>query len=206
MNKQLVRIACFACVWVGLGADIASAQINRSGGHRKYSAEIEPHLVLQWSNSPGWNNDGIGVGLRASIPVIDSGPVTTINNSMAVGFGLDWAHFGDQCDNFNFNGYAGGCGGNDFWLPFVVQWNFYFSDLISAFPELGLALQHSSFDSVGWCGNRNNPVPCGNGNGYSHTDLEFVFWLGIRFHLADSFALTLRLGTPSVLIGASFFL
>ena len=25
------------------------------------------------------------------------GPVTTINNSLAIGFGLDWAHFDDAC-------------------------------------------------------------------------------------------------------------
>ena len=205
MNKQLALIAGFACVWVLLGADIASAQINRSGGHRKYSAEIEPHLVLQWSNTPGWNNDGIGVGLRGSIPVIESGPVTTINNSLAVGFGLDWAHFGDQCDYGYFkNNYNGACGGDTFWLPVVLQWNFYFSDLISAFPELGLALEHSSFDFDGnFCGGGNNRYACGWSGG---THLELVFWLGIRFHLADSVALTLRLGTPSVLIGASFFL
>ena len=42
--------------------------------------------------------------------------------------------------------------------------------------------------------------------GYQRVDVEFVLWLGVRFHLAREFALTVRLGTPSILIGASFFL
>ena len=41
---------------------------------------------------------------------------------------------------------------------------------------------------------------------WNDTDVELVMWLGVRFQLQDTFALTLRLGTPSLLLGASFYL
>ncbi len=189
------------CLGLLLVASQTRAQgIKNPGAHPHYNVEVEPHLVLQWANEPVWNDEGIGVGLRASIPLIDNGPVTTINNSFAIGFGLDWAHFGDNC-NGRF-GPNDDCSADDFWIPVVVQWNFFFSDLISAFPEFGLAIQHSRWDAD-WCdGPGNNNYYCDG----SDTDVEAVLWLGVRFHLASSFALTLRLGTPSLLFGASFLL
>lgn len=173
----------------------AQAQIDREGAHERYTVELEPHLVLQHTD-----NDGIGVGLRASFPIIDNGPVTTINNSLALGVGLDWSHWEDDCwgpaDGFD------GCDGNDFWIPMVVQWNFFFSDLISAFPEIGIGLEYESWegDYRDFCGR----FDCDDDDG--DLDVELVLWLGVRFHLAREFALTVRLGTPSILIGASFFL
>ena len=77
-------------------APLASAQIKRPGAHPKYSFELEPHLVLDWGNHDGPGNDeGIGLGLRATIPFLDNGPISKINNNMGIGFGLDWAHNGD---------------------------------------------------------------------------------------------------------------
>jgi hypothetical protein len=205
MTRHIPAIVCAAaCV---LASAQASAQINRPGNHPRYGLELEPHLVVQWDEEPWWGDEGIGLGLRATIPIVENGPVRTINNSLGIGFGLDWAHFDDAC-------YWGpgprpvvlsdDCSADDFWLPVVVQWNFYFSDLISAFPELGLAIQHTRWDGV-WCGSGNNAYRCRGGSS-SDTDVELVLWLGVRFHLADGFALTLRLGRPSLLLGASFFL
>jgi hypothetical protein len=182
-----------------LAANAAAAQIERPGAHRSYSAEIEPHLVLQWADEPAWGDDGIGVGLRASIPLIDNGPIKTINNNMGIGFGLDWAHF-DDCWWYGPNRIRvnNACDADDFWLPIVMQWNFFFSELISAYFEIGLGIQHSVWDQL--C--NNNTLQCDG----SDTDLELVAALGIRFHVADPLALTLRLGRPSVNFGVSFWL
>ena len=192
----LLLIACLL-----LFATTASAQIKQPGAHESYSAELEPHLVVQWSDEPAWDDEGFGLGLRASFPVVDNGPVTTINNSLAIGVGLDWAHFDDACNigNLNLND---DCSANDFWIPVVVQWNFFFSKLISAFPEIGLGIQHSRWD-IGVCRVGNNFVRCDD---ESDTDVELVLWLGVRFHVASGVAITLRLGVPSLLLGASFFL
>jgi hypothetical protein len=194
----------------GLGillyARAGAAQIDHPNSHVDYSAELEPHLVVQWEDEPVWGGDGIGVGLRGSFPVIKNGPVTTINNSLALGIGLDWAHFGDRCWGPNGVRLVSDCSANDFWIPLVVQWNFFFSDFISAFPELGIGIQHTRWDGA-WCVNNGNRFICDNGGGSgSRTDVDLVFWLGVRFHLAPRFALTLRLGTPSLLLGASFLL
>jgi hypothetical protein len=189
-------------LWCLLLTGAAQAQIKSPGAHESYSAELEPHLVVQWTDEPAWDDEGFGLGFRASFPVLDNGPITTINNSLAIGVGLDWAHFDDACDVFNLNNFDDDCAANDFWVPVVVQWNFFFSKVVSAFPELGLAIQHSRWD-VGVCRRGNNFVRC---NDFTDTDVELVLWLGVRFHVADGFAITLRLGTPSLLIGASFFL
>jgi len=170
----------------------AQAQIDRAGAHIRYRAEVEPHLVLQHTD-----DDGIGVGVRASFPLIDNGPIRTINNSLALGVGFDWSHWDDECP-----GQFDDCDGNDFWIPLVVQWNFFFTDMISAFPELGLGLEYETWD--------NDYGPFCRGNDYcdddGDLDVELVLWLGVRFHFTREVALTVRLGTPSILIGASFFL
>jgi len=178
----------------------AQTRINRPASHP--DVEISPHLVVQWTDEPAWDSDGIGVGLHAAIPVISNGPVTTINNSLAIGFGLDWAHFDHACGPYALNATTN-CAADDFWLPITVQWNFFFTDLISAFPELGLGIKHERWDGV-VCRPGNNYYWC-NADG-SNTNVDLVLWLGVRFHLARSFALTLKLGTPSLLLGASFFL
>lgn len=184
-----------------IGASEAQAQIKSPGAHIRYTAELEPHLVLQHSD-----DDGIGVGFRASFPIIDNGPIRTINNSFALGVGLDWSHHDDDgwCDNNNFG--DDDCDGNDFWVPLVVQWNFFFSDLISAFPEIGAAIEYEDDNWDRSCVNVGGNRVCGGDDDDGDIDVELVLWLGVRFHLAKEFALTVRLGTPSVLIGASFFL
>jgi len=169
----------------------AQAQVDRPGAHDRYTAEVEPHLVLQHTD-----DDGIGLGIRASFPIIENGPIRTINNSLALGIGLDWSHWDDECP-----GPFDDCDGNDFWIPMVVQWNFFFSDLISAFPEIGLGLEYEEWDD--------DYLECGRSDWCDDDgdiDVELVLWLGVRFHLAREVALTVRLGTPSILIGASFFL
>ena len=206
MNTNFFGRLLISCAALLGLASVAQAEIGSPGNHLRYSAEIEPHLVVQWNDEPWWDDDGLGLGLRATIPVIENGPVTSINNSLGIGFGLDWANFDDACWGPGPRPRVVGddCSANDFWIPVVVQWNFFFSDLISAFPELGLGIQHSRWDGD-WCGGGRDLYLCGDGD-RSDTDVELVFWLGVRFHLADSFALTLRLGTPSLLLGASFFL
>jgi hypothetical protein len=202
--RGLARSLCAgaaACAAIGVlfAAPSANAQIKEPGAHPKYTVELEPHLVVQWEYTDWEDSDGIGVGGRVSIPVVDNGPITTINNSLAVGFGVDWAHFDGGC-RVAINGivYAGGynCDANHFWFPVVAQWNFFFTPVVSAFAELGLAVQHAGFDAG-----------CGNGAcSDSYTRVRPVFLVGPRFILSDSFAITLRIGVPYLTIGGSFLL
>ncbi|HKP56027.1 MAG TPA: hypothetical protein VJV78_04895 [Polyangiales bacterium] len=191
---------CLSLLVLGLWSTSAAAQIRSPGSHPRYGVELEPHLVIQWSNEPYWNDAGIGVGLRASIPLIQQGPVTTINNSLALGFGFDWAHF--DCGPYDT------CDSSDLWFPVVVQWNFFITPAISLFPELGLGIQYSWLD---WDGRVPNDCVRIQGTNICDDDVDdvdvhLVFWFGARFQLSKDIALVLRLGIPSLLFGPSFFL
>jgi hypothetical protein len=180
----------------------ASAQIKRPGAHVNYSAEIEPQGVIQW-DGPG-NDEGIGLGFRASIPLFHNGPISKINNNMAIGFGFHWAYFDDACRNWNGVIYVGvDCSGSELWFPVVLQWNFYLTPSIAVFGEPGFAIRHSRWS--GRCRNFDNDVfiDCDD----TDTDfLNFVMYAGAKFFVSRSVAVTVRLGYPTVSVGASFFL
>lgn len=187
----------------------ASAQnlIKRPGAHPDYGVELEPHLVLQWSQEPRWVDDvGVGLGFRAAIPIMDNGPIKTINNNMAIGFGIDWAHFSD-CRWWWGRRPAGwrgfdDCSGNAINFPVYVQWNFFFTDVISVFGETGFGIQYEHVKIEGACGPNFADVDCRD------TDVEpvFIFQGGARFLFGETAGLLLRVGVPYVTIGASILL
>ena len=138
--------SALSCLIVGvftLTSQVGQAEtiINQPGNHPKYSVELEPHLLLGWANIDtndpfpnrvNFNNSaGIGPGLRVSIPLVDNGFVKKINNDVALGFGIDWAHYG-------------GADANVLWFPIVMQWNFHLTDVITVFGEPGGAFRYVS--------------------------------------------------------------
>ncbi len=189
-----------ACALV-LVHSVASAQIKRPGAHVRYSAELEPHGVIQWDGPRGFD-EGLGLGFRASIPIFHNGPIAKINNNMAIGFGFDWSFFSDPCNRNYYNDVivvGADCSASDLWLPVVLQWNFYLTPAIAVFGEPGLAIRHTRV-SVDNCA---PGIDCD----YSDTDFEpFVFYAGAKFFVSDAVSVTVRLGFPSVSVGASFFL
>lgn len=185
----MVRILLLAGLTTLL-ANSASAQIDAAGKHSRYTVELEPLLVWQWNGAEAAVDDGLGFGLRASIPVLQDGPVTTINNSLALTFGLQWAHF------FECRGWDD-CSENDFWVPAALQWNFFLTPMLSIFPEFGLGFRHAVFT---------DPI-CQNGRCRT-TSLEVhpVLWFGGRFRMTDTIAIVMRLGTPTLHVGVSFLM
>lgn len=203
---RTLKIATIAAV-LSLPA-LAQAQIKQPGAHPKYSVELEPHFVFQWAGGPRYfGDDGIGVGLRASIPLIDNGPIDTINNSMGITFGLDWLHHDFDYDCYYFGPNDNLCRdwdfeANAFWLPVAMQWNFFVHKRISVFGEVGLAIEHVRWNWV---------RPCPGGPGLcefddSDTDVEFVFYPGARFMFSDTIGATVRIGFPHLTAGVSFLL
>lgn len=198
-NALTLAAGVAAVVWLWPGS--AAAQIKRPGAHPKYDVEIEPHLFLQWAQSPVWE-DGFGFGLRASIPIIDNGPVPKINNTLAISFGMDIAFF-DDCNHRWWRDYpywGNNCSAQDWQFPVVGQWNFFFTPIISVAAEAGLSFSH---ERVSWeydCGGR----ICEDH--WSHTGLEVVAWGGGRFMFGDTVGLFVRAGTPYISIGATFLI
>jgi len=190
-----------ACVVSVLGARRASAQsiIKQPDNHPHYAFELEPHVIVTPFDAPDFPSDGgYGLGVRGTIPIVRNGFVPTINNSVGIGFGLDWVHYDlapyrGGCAHFvpTANGVpvcvdAGGSGSaNYLYVPVVMQWNFWLHPRWSVFGEPGLALSHHS----------------GGGLGVSPD-----FAAGGRFHATESISLTLRLGYPATTFGVSFLL
>jgi len=135
------------CVVLGVFAmpALASAQIRQPGAHPRYAAELEPHLVVEWNDYAPCSSDAFGPGFRAAIPFLANGPIPRLNNNMAIGFGLDWAHSGlnNGCGAYRVNGvyYGNNFTADVFSIPVVVQWNFFLLRKISVFGEGGLVLQ-----------------------------------------------------------------
>jgi hypothetical protein len=193
----------------------AHAQIRQPGAHPDYVVDLEPHLVWQYAATEDFS-DGLGLGLRASIPVLRNGPVTTINNNFAIGFGLDWTHFSEDCGratviigNVRVGSNVGNCYANHFIIPIVAQWNFFFTPVIGAFAELGLGIHHwdEEFTCNGAAVTVGGAVVACNASASDHdTEVIPMFGMGPRFILSDLFAITIRVGYPYLTIGGSFLL
>jgi len=183
-----------------LAAGAAAAQIKQPGNHPHYGLELDPHVLIQHDQTP-FGDEGLGLGLRAVIPLMHNGPVPQINNNIGITFGADFAFFGDDdlCGRRGGVAYfADECSGTNIWFPVTGQWNFFFTPVVSVFGELGLALQYQRFEWEGVC---DNGRACSSDA--TDTDAEFVFWGGARFLFSDRAGLTVRLGWPYVSIGAS---
>src|SRR5688572_22791717 len=69
--------------------------IQHPGDHQRYVFEAEPHLLFGFIDPPGYaNGTGLGLGARGSIPILHNGFIPKLNNSVAIGFGIDFAHYG----------------------------------------------------------------------------------------------------------------
>ena len=174
----------------------ADDTIKHPGDHPHYSAEIEPHVLLGWGN--GYGSTGIGIGGRVSIPIVQDGFIKTINNSVAIGFGLDFVHY-SACYDYGFQ-YNGSCGVNEIFIPAVMQWNFFVAEHWSVFGEPGLYIWHA-FADTNFCNQFGNGRFC---NEPTTTSVGPAFYVGGRYHFSEKVSLTMRIGYPSLSVGVSF--
>ena len=186
MLRKIVAALPALFLLVGLSCS-AHAQdrmvISKPGVHPTYSGEAEPHLLLGLIDPPGpAHGTGLGIGARGTVEIVDNGFVSTINNTIGVGFGLDWTHYSAHCragDDHCESKF------DSVWVPLTMQWNFWLSEQWSVFGEPGVALR---FGSPG-------------------LQVEpFEFWAGGRWLFADRMALTMRVGYPTFSVGVSFLL
>ena len=108
----------------------ASAHADRSiikypGDHPDYVFEAEPHLVV--GPIPDFFP---GAGFRGTIELVDNGFISSINNTIGIGFGAD------------INSDGGG------WIPVVMQWNFWLSENWSVFGEPGGVVRFGKHEGV----------------------------------------------------------
>ena len=177
----------------------ADDTIKHPGDHPSYNVEIEPHGILGGYDSVYVSGAGFGVGGRFSIPIVQNGFVPSINNSVAITFGLDFLHYGSDC---GYGGLNYSCAANFLYFPVAMQWNFYVSQKWSVFGEPGLYIYHGFFDS--YC------PPNANGSCFepisNATGVRPAFYLGGRYHFNEKVSLTMRIGYPTISVGVSWFL
>jgi hypothetical protein len=197
--RRALCLVVGVAAWLGASSARAESIIKHPGEHPHYLLEAEPHLILAPFDPPyDGRGTGLGLGFRGTIQILHNGFIPKLNNSVGIGFGLDWVHYQR---NDNARGYCtryqtleatrvcvevngGGFDRNYVFLPVVLQWNFWLHPNWSAFAEPGFAVvvhDHGSFDFE-----------------------PFVFYLGGRYHFNDRIALTMRLGYPTFSLGASF--
>jgi hypothetical protein len=199
ISALLFSAAAVVCARSAKGDDT----IKHPGDHPKYAVEIEPHGVWGWTHYNYAPGDGFGLGARFSIPVTDDGFVKSINNSVAISFGVDWLHYsGTNCYYYFDPRFRGPCyyvgDANYLFLPVAMQWNFFVAQHWSVFAEPGLVIYHGFFD---YCNGAPPGSPCANP---TTTGVDFAFYAGGRYHFSDHVALTLRVGYPTFSLGVSF--
>ena len=183
---------------LSLSAAPAAAQsvIKRPGAHPDYVFEAEPHLALSFYRRHDVE-EGFGPGFRGTIEIVDNGFISTINNTVGIGFGLDWLFHGEHCHGRR-GGPNVGCDGHDhdrIIFPVVMQWNFWLSEEWSVFGEPGVALEFTEdHDDDDFDDDRDLVLD------------PFVFFAGGRYHFTDAISLTMRVGWPYFSVGVSFFL
>lgn len=197
----LVGLASLALVTAFAAPAEAQSTIRQPGNRVRYHFEAEPHFLLGPVNPPGVGSDsGYGFGFRGTLNILPSGFIQPINDAVGIGFGLDWVNYDNdsgargECERF-VPGPGGtrvcvevsgsGPDSDYFFLPVVMQWNFFLHRNWSVFGEPGAALYLENGD-VGFA-----PI---------------VLYAGGRWHFTERVTLTLRLGYPTFSLGASFLL
>jgi hypothetical protein len=200
---RLLTISAYGFAFCSLllpSVTFARSIIKNPGEHPRYSVELEPHFVVDWAGTPGPHDEGFGLGLRAAIPLFHNGPISKINNNMAISFGLDWTLADHACGARAID-WNDECEIHSYRFPIVLQWNFFLTDIISVFGEPGFAIVHYRWDTWERCW---APGYCDH-DGHE-TELSPAFWGGARFLFTDNIGFTVRLGYPSLTAGVSFLL
>jgi len=195
MRIFLLAVSCWAVVGALPRRASAQTSIRVPGQRPAYSFELEPHVLLTPFGAPDEpSGDGYGLGVRGTVELLPEGFIPKLNDSVGLGFGLDWIHYDGlsgrgYCRRFEYTPEGvpvcvetSSHSQNYLFVPVVMQWNFWLHRQWSVFGEPGLALSHRTGDF--------GVVP--------------VFNAGGRFHFNDGLALTLRLGYPSFSLGVSF--
>jgi hypothetical protein len=198
-------VATLVLTLAGLASANAAEDVVKATSTARVSnrLELEPHAVAGTAPPGIGQGSGLGGGIRAGVTVLGNGLIPNVDDSVAIGVGVDYARYYGK---WALNGYQDTClaydtapGGTPvctavtfkggtytyLYVPVVLQWNFWLGRRFSLFVEPGANLYH--LDDHGW-----GVVPAGA--------------VGARLRLADRVALTARVGYPAATIGLSFML
>ncbi len=197
VRRALRSLSCLALAFSVACRAHAQSTIRVPGQRPAYAFELEPHLLLTPFEAPDSPSaGGYGLGVRGTVEIAPEGFIPKLNDSVGIGFGIDWIHYDGQggrgyCLRVEYTAQGvpvcvetSAHSSSYLFIPVVMQWNFWLHRQWSVFGEPGLALSHRS-----------------NGGDFGVVP---VFNAGGRFHFNDRVALTMRLGYPSFSLGVSF--
>ncbi len=195
LRRALLTLCCAALALGVARPAHAQSTIRVPGQRPAYRFELEPHVLFAPFEAPdNPSAEGYGLGLRGTLELAPEGFIPKLNDSVGIGFGLDWIRYSGQggrgyCLRFESTPQGvpvcvetSAHSSSYVFVPVVMQWNFWLQRKWSVFGEPGLALSHRSGGDFG-------VVP--------------VVAAGGRYHFNDSVALTRRLGYPSFSLGVS---
>ena len=155
--------------------------------HPNYGAELEGHLLVAGLDR---YQAGLGGGVNVAIPFAEHAPFRRIDDSLAVGIGLDWVRYAaykpNEPNGRNVLTYA-------WYVPVSLQWNVWLGARASLFVEPALVYRFATYPdgcSGLRCADTARVLPTGS--------------LGVRFRVAEHAALVVRVGWPMVTIGGSW--
>jgi hypothetical protein len=120
LRSSLTILIGLGCATTTRAAAADAYGIGHPRQHIDYVFELEPEAVFVF-NRP--LDDGPGLGVRGSIPVMFNGFIPSVNNSVAVTFGFD--------KDPAFHGHT-------YNVPVALQWNFWLHRNFSIFGEPGV--------------------------------------------------------------------
>ncbi len=120
---ELRTLVVGAALWLST-SPVARAEesiIRQPGAHPDYVVELQPEAIVLFGRAL---DDGPGVGLRASIPFMKNGFISTLNNVPGLSLGISRSPIGDS--------------NAPFYAPVVFQWSFWLSPHWSVLGEAGV--------------------------------------------------------------------
>ena len=120
LSLRVSRYTLFALLLVLVGREA-----GRGGRVRDQASRRSPRLRFRGGASllfAPFHDFDPGVGFRGTLELVDNGFISSINNSVGLGFGVDWTK-------------------KRTWIPIVMQWNFWLSRNWSVFGEPGVVLR-----------------------------------------------------------------
>jgi hypothetical protein len=121
--RTLLGAAVAAAIFLLQAPALADhSTIRNFGDHTHYIFEIEPHGIVGYDTPFDTANGALGLGFRGTFHIAN-GFVSSINDSVAIGFGIDFAP-----------------NDNRVLVPIVLQWNFWLSERWSVFGEPGFGI------------------------------------------------------------------
>jgi hypothetical protein len=186
--RTLFAVAVAASAFLVSPGEASAQMIIKQPGNHPKAWEMEPHLLFRGALLPE-NDPGFGLGFRATIPIVDNGFVSSINNSVGIGLGLDWIAYR-------------GAGLNQFVAPVVMQWNFFLSRSWSVFAEPGVAVNVFTETCDDYYVRDNGKY---RGRSCHRRFIEPHLGIGARWHFRPDNTLTLRLASNYLSVGVSWF-